>query len=271
MKRLCECAGMSRQNYYKARRRRQRRSVDEGLVKDLVEAVRRHHPRMGGLKLHHLLKDDLREAGVCIGRDRFFEVLRRQGLLVEPRRKSPRTTNSRHGLPVFRNRINAMVINEPNMVWVCDITYIRTREGFLYLSLVTDIYSKKIVGYHLGRTLEAGDALKALKMALKTLPDGKTPVHHSDRGCQYCSHEYVEVLKEHGLAISMTEENHCAENSIAERTNGILKNEYYIDVEFRNGADARKAVDQTIHLYNTQRPHRSLELRTPEKVHRRVA
>lgn len=271
MNALCSCAGMSRQNYYKTHNRRQRRMVDEGLVRDLVVAIRMEQPRMGGLKLHHLLKDDLRAAGISLGRDRFFEVLGNQGLLLEPRRKSPCTTNSRHSLPVFPNLIKTMDINEPNMVWVCDITYIRTRDGFLYLSLITDIYSKKIVGYHLGRTLEAADALKALKMALKHLPKGKTPIHHSDRGCQYCSHEYVEELEKSGLTVSMTEENHCAENSIAERVNGILKDEYYIDVEFHSADDARKAVDQSIHLYNTMRPHRSLKLRTPAAVHSRAA
>lgn len=271
MKTLCQCAGMSRQNFYKAHRARARRKVDEGLVKNLVQAMRKEHPRMGGLKLHYLLKDDLLEAGVRLGRDRFFEVLGSQGLLIEPRRKGPRTTNSRHSLPVFSNLIKTMEITGPNQVWVCDITYIRTREGFLYLYLITDIYSKKIVGHHLGRTLETADALKALKMALKHLPKGKLPIHHSDRGCQYCSHEYVGELKKNGLAISMTEENHCAENSIAERVNGILKNEYYLDADFRTEADARKAVDQTVYLYNTKRPHRSLELCTPEAMHREVA
>jgi transposase InsO family protein len=262
---------MSRQNYYKVRIARERRMVDEGLIRDLVQATRKEHPRLGGFKLHYLLKDELLEAGVRIGRDRFFEVLGNQGLLLEPRRKAPRTTNSRHSLPVFPNLIKTMEITGPNQVWVCDITYIRTREGFLYLYLITDIYSKKIVGYHLGRTLEAADAIKALRMALKHLPEDEHPIHHSDRGCQYCSHEYVEVLRESGLAISMTEENHCAENSIAERVNGILKNEYYIDAEFRTEAAAAKAVEQTVYLYNTKRPHRSLKLCTPEAVHSRAA
>mgnify|MGYP006294595789 CR=1 FL=1 len=271
MKRICECAGMSRQNYYKARKARERRKVDEGLVRDLVQATRKEHPRMGGLKPHSLLKDELLEADVRLGRDRFFEVLGNQGLLLQPRRKTPQTTNSRHSLPLFPNLIKTMEITGPNQVWVCDITYIRTREGFLYLYLVTDIYSKKIVGYHLARTLETSDALKALKMALKELPEGKLPIHHSDRGCQYCSHEYVGELKKSGLAVSMTEENHCAENSIAERVNGILKNEYYLDVEFHTEATAGKAVDQTVYLYNTKRPHRSLKLCTPKAVHGEAA
>jgi transposase InsO family protein len=226
---------------------------------------------MGGLKLHSLLKDELLKADVRIGRDRFFEVLGNQGLLLQPRRKNPRTTNSRHSLPIFPNLIKTMEIAEPNLIWVSDITYIRTREGFLYLYLITDIYSKKIVGYHLGRTLEAADALKALKMALKDLPKGKLPIHHSDRGCQYCSHEYVGELKKSGLTVSMTEENHCAENSIAERVNGILKDEYFLDAEFSTETAAGKAVDQTVYLYNTERPHRSLELRTPEAVHNVMA
>lgn len=268
---LCSCAGMSRQNYYKTHKRRQRRKVDEGLVRDLVVGIRNEHPRMGGLKLHSILNDDLCEAGVRLGRDLFFEVLRNQGLLLKPRRKSPRTTNSRHSLPVYPNLIKTMEITGPNQVWVCDITYIRTRGGFLYLSLITDIYSKKIVGYHLGRTLEAANSIKALKMALKQLPEGAHPIHHSDRGCQYCSHEYIKELNKRGLPVSMTEENHCAENSIAERVNGILKNEYYIDVEFRAEADAGKSVNQAVYFYNTKRPHRALKLRTPVAVHSSAA
>lgn len=271
MKTLCECVGMSRQNFYKTHRARERRKVDEELIRVLVENMRKEHPRMGGLKMHHLLKEDLLDAGISIGRDRFFEVLGNLGLLLEPRRTVPHTTNSRHSLPVFVNLIKTMEVTGPNQVWVADITYIRTREGFLYLYLITDMYSKKIVGYHLGKSLKTADALMALKMALKDLPDGELPIHHSDRGCQYCSHEYVEELKESGLKISMTEENHCAENAMAERVNGILKNEYYLDAEFRTETDAHKAVDQTIYLYNVKRPHRSLKLRTPETVHRKVA
>ena len=271
VKKLCTKADMTRQNFYKSREARQRKTVDEHFIKTLVEAERRVQPRLGGLKLHTLLRPDLVAAGVSIGRDRFFEALRNQGLLLEPLPKAPRTTNSRHNLPVFMNLIKDLEVTRPNQVWVSDITYIRTSETFLYLNLITDKYSRKIVGYYLGRTLEASDTLKALDMALKDLPEGVQPIHHSDRGSQYCSHTYVKRLQSYGLSISMTEENHCAENALAERMNGILKQEYYLKGAFRSESQARKAVDEAINLYNTRRPHRSLNLCTPEQVHRTAA
>lgn len=268
---LCNGVGMSRQNYYKARKVRQRGQVDEHLVKTLVDQERSIQPRLGGLKLHHMLRDELAAAGVKLGRDRFFEVLRNQGLLLEPLPKAPRTTNSKHSLPVFTNLIKDMELTGANQVWISDITYIRTRENFLYLSLITDKYSRKVVGYHLGETLETRDTIKALRMALKALPEGAKPIHHSDRGCQYCSHDYVKELKAHGLRVSMTEENHCAENAQAERVNGILKQEYFLNYQFRNSQHARRAVDQAVRLYNGRRPHRSLKMCTPEEKHRQAA
>jgi len=258
---------MSPQNFYKSRKIRQRKKVNELLVKRLVEAERAVQPRLGGLKLHSMFREELAAEDVRLGRDRFFDVLRNQALLLEPLPKAPRTTNSAHSLPVFTNLVKDLELTGPNQVWVSDITYIRTREDFAYLSLITDKYSKKIVGYHLGQTLSAEDTLEALNMAIATLPEGVRPIHHSDRGCQYCSHEYVKGLKDQGLAISMTEEDHCAENAMAERMNGILKQEYFLNYEFRTVAQARRAVDEAVRLYNTRRPHRSLNLRTPEQVH----
>lgn len=271
IKSLCNASGMSRQNYYKARKSRQRKAVDESLVKDLVVAERGLQPRIGGLKLHSMLKDELDAAGVSLGRDRFFEVLRNQALLLEPLPKAPRTTNSNHSLPVFTNLIKELEITGPNQVWVADITYIRTCEDFVYLSLITDKYSRKVVGYHVGKTLETQDTLKALRMALGELPKGVYPIHHSDRGCQYCSHEYVRELKNSGLKVSMTEEDHCAENAMAERVNGILKQEYFLNYTFQSVKQVNKAVDEAVWLYNRRRPHRSLKLKTPESIHRKAA
>lgn len=268
---LCENVGMSRQNFYKTRTSRRRRRVDEQFVKQLVEAERAQQPRLGGLKLHSMLREVLAAEGIHLGRDRFFEVLKNQSLLLEPLPKAPRTTNSAHSLPVFTNLVKELKLSAPNQVWISDITYIRTREGFVYLSLITDKYSRKVVGYHLGRTLETQETLKALKMALSDLPCGVHPIHHSDRGSQYCSHEYVNELKKYGLGISMTEVDHCAENAQAERVNGILKQEYILNDEFRSTKQARRAVDEAVHLYNQYRPHRSLNLQTPEQVHRKVA
>lgn len=264
---LCVKTGMSRQNFYKGRKQRVRREADAGLIEELVKAERAVQPRLGGRKLHVILKPKLKEAGIELGRDLFFEVLSERGLLLEPLPKAPRTTNSRHSLPVFRNRVAAMELTGPNQVWVSDITYIRTDEGFLYLSLITDAWSRKIVGYHAGDTLETEGCLNALERAVKELVDGIFPVHHSDRGCQYCSHLYTGRLREYGLGISMTEEMHCYENAKAERVNGILKQEYYLGSCFRTKKQVVEAVDQAVYLYNTRRPHMALKYKTPDAAH----
>jgi transposase InsO family protein len=262
---------MSRQNYYKERKQRRRKEVDGGLIERLVRKERAVQPRLGGRKLLHMLKPQLARAGITIGRDRFFGVLRAKRLLLEPLPATPRTTDSRHSLPVFHNLVKDLTLDGPNRAWVADITYIRTDEGFLYISLVTDLWSRKIVGYHAGATLEAEGALRALEMALAELPQGAVPVHHSDRGCQYCSHRYVETLRERGLAVSMTEDLHCYENANAERLNGILKQEYGLGVALRNKKQAFRAIDEAVLLYNTRRPHFALDFETPEIRHRRVA
>jgi len=259
---------MSRQNYYARRRQRQRREVDEQLVAELVQRERRLQPRLGTRKLYHLLRPELEQAGVRLGRDRLFEALRQRDLLLRPvPAPYPCTTQSAHNLPVFRNLLQETVVERPNQVWVSDLTYLRTREGFLYLSLITDRYSRKIVGAHAEESLEALGCVQALEGALKELPAGVYPIHHSDQGSQYCSHEYVNRLQERGLTISMTESNHCAENALAERMNGILKQEYGLGVEFATKADARRAVSQGVWLYNHKRPHTKLGYRVPAKVH----
>jgi putative transposase len=268
---LCARVGMSRQNYYAARRLRQRRQIDEALILELVRRERQMQPRLGGRKLLHLLSTDLEEAGVQIGRDRFFELLAESDLLVVPKPGTPRTTNSRHSLPVFGNLLAGKALCAPNEAWVSDLTYIRTDEGFLYAALITDAYSRKIVGAHIGDSLEAEGCLLALDQALGALPAGKQPIHHSDRGCQYCCHEYVERLQARGLQISMTQVMHCYENAQAERVNGILKQEYELDRRFRTKAQARKAFEQAVWLYNHRRPHLRLDYRFPADVHREAA
>jgi transposase InsO family protein len=268
---LCDRVGMSRQNYYAARRLRQCRDVDEALILELVRRERRRQPRLGGRKLRHLLQTDLAEAGVNVGRDRFFEVLAEHDLLVVPKPGAPHTTNSRHALPVFHNLLAGMRLQAPNEAWVSDLTYIRTDEGFLYAALITDAYSRMIVGSHIGDNLEAEGCLRALDQALRALPEGKHPIHHSDRGCQYCCHAYVERLQARGLGISMTEILHCYENAMAERVNGILKQEYEMDRTFRTKAQARAAFQQAVWLYNHRRPHLMLQYRFPADVHEEVA
>jgi len=262
---------MSRQNYYAARRFRQSREVDEALILELVRRERRMQPRIGGRKLRHLLKADLTEANVSVGRDRFFELLAEHDLLVAPKPGTPHTTNSRHSLPVFHNLLAGKTWQKPNQAWVSDLTYIRTEEGFLYAALITDVYSRKIVGFHIGDTLEAEGCLQALDMATRELPDGKRPIHHSDRGCQYCCHEYVKRLQAREMAISMTEVQHCYENALAERVNGILKQEYAMDQTFRKKVHAIAALEQAVWLYNHRRPHTMLNYRFPADVHKEAA
>jgi transposase InsO family protein len=259
---------MSRQNYYARRRRRQRRQVEGDLVAGLVQRERRLQPRLGTRKLHHRLKAELKAAGVRLGRDRLFEELRNRDLLLLPvRAPYPHTTQSRHNLPVFRNRIRELELREPNQVWVSDLSYLRTREGFLYLALITDKYSRKIVGWHVGDTLEAVGCVRALERAFRDLPVQAKPIHHSDQGSQYCCHEYVNRLRDRGLGISMTESDHCAENALAERMNGILKQEYGLGEELPSKVGAKAAVEQAVWLYNTQRPHTALGYRVPAEVH----
>jgi putative transposase len=259
---------MTPQNYYARRRAWCRQEVDVQLVLELARTEREHQPRLGVRKLYHMIGVELRAAGVKMGRDRLFEELRKVGLLVEIKRSAwPKTTQFDPTLPVFKNLSKRCRVTGRNQVWVADITYIRTEEAFLYLGLITDKWSRKIVGYHLGETLETRTVLKALAMALSGLAPGERPIHHSDRGCQYASHAYVKAVQQAGMRMSMTEENHSAENALAERVNGILKQEYYLDADFETGLAARHATVEGIHLYNYHRPHTSLRLRTPGSVH----
>jgi transposase InsO family protein len=265
---LCELARMSPQNYYARRSVRSRREVDLGLVLALVQAEREQQPRLGVRKLYHLIAPELKAAGVRLGRDRLFKELGKAGWLVTRKPAEwPKTTHVDPNLPVFKNLIKRLAATGPNQVWVADITYIRTQEAFLYLGLITDRWSRKIVGYHLGETLESKQVLKALVMALKGLKGSERPIHHSDRGCQYACHAYVRAVQQAGLTMSMTEKNHSAENALAERVNGILKQEYWLDANFENGGHARQATAHGIRMYNTRRPHTALKLATPEQVH----
>lgn len=268
---LCRRAGMSRQNYYSRRRQRQRREVDADLVLQLVRDERRQQPRLGGRKLRCLIGERLEAHDVEIGRDRLFRLLAENDLLIARKPGQPRTTNSRHSLPVFTNLVAGKELTGPNQAWASDLTYVRTDQGFLFASLITDMFSRKIVGSVISDTLEAEGCLKALEMALKDLPDGARPIHHSDRGSQYCCHLYVERLQKAGLGISMTQEMHCYENALAERVNGILKQEYEMDSTFRTKEQARVAFEQSVWLYNYRRPHMSLKFHFPAEVHRPAA
>lgn len=260
-------AGMSRQNYYKARRIRNRRQFDESLVLSLVRRERKIQSRLGCRKLLYLLRSEFSRAGVSIGRDRFFALLGQHKLLIRRRSRRCITTNSNHGFRVYKNLLKDLVLTAPNQALVSDITYIRTDEGFMYLALVMDAYSRAIVGYDCSDSLESQGALCALSMALRKLPANSCAIHHSDRGCQYCSKSYIKKLQRRGLSVSMTEENHCYENSQAERLNGILKHEYGLGDRFCSKSEALSCVTEAVKLYNYRRPHQALDYRCPFEVH----
>lgn len=267
MTEICRRVGMSRQNYYAVRRQRRRRAVDEELVVGLVQGERQQQPRLGGRKLRHVLAQPMKEAGVKLGRDRFFGVLRRAGLLVAAKPRAKRTTQSRHSLPVFGNLLKGRELTGSNQAWVSDLTYVRTLEGFAFLAVIMDAWSRKLVGVHVGDSLESIGCQKALREALAGLPEGVHPIHHSDRGCQYCCHEYVDLLREAGMGVSMTEELHCYENAQAERVIGILKGEYELDQTFVTKQQVRQVVREVVQTYNERRPHTALGYQVPAAVH----
>lgn len=259
---------MSRQNYYKVRRVRNRRWIDEQFVLELVKRERCSQPRLGTRKLLRILGNEFSSASVRIGRDRLFDVLRRCKMLILRRRAfRPRTTDSRHRFGYYANLLKDKVLTSSRQAVVSDITYIRTDEGFMYVSLVMDAYSRAIVGYDCSQSLAVEGALGAMKMAVRHLGDCRNVIHHSDRGLQYCCGEYVKLLKESGMSISMTQENHCYENASAERLNGILKQEYGLGNCFLRKSDVAGALREAVELYNWRRPHQSLGYRTPMEVH----
>lgn len=260
--------GISRQAVYKKYERRSRREIDEECVIQLVKRERLLQPKLGCRKLRVLLGADLEEMGIRIGRDRFFKLLKQKGLLIKRRRKgAPRTTNAMHRFRAYPNLLKGLLLTKAHEAWVSDITYVRTEEGWLYVFLISDAFSRKIVGIAVGVTLEAKWSVQALMMAMKQLPVMAVTIHHSDRGIQYSCDDYVKILESRGIRISMTEENHCAENAQAERLNGILKQEYGLGETFLTKEQALAAIKEAVNLYNERRPHTSLGYRIPAEVH----
>ena len=213
------------------------------------------------------LQQDFENQKVKVGRDTLFKVLRKHKMLTLRKKYSCRTTNSHHRFYKYKNSIKDVEITKPNQVWASDITYIRTVKGFCYLALITDMYSRKIVGYDLSDSLELKGCVRALNKAIYKAKNIKGLTHHSDRGIQYCSNVYTQILKRKRIDISMTEENHCYENAMAERVNGILKGEFYLDQTFTNVAHAKRAAKNAINLYNEIRLHLSLDYKTPNMVY----
>ncbi|KUG13592.1 integrase [Elizabethkingia sp. HvH-WGS333] len=259
-------SGINRQVYYrKINSFHKKRGIADQVV-DLVTQERRVQPKLGTRKLYFILKNKLRD--LKVGRDNFFDILRANHLLIIPKRSYHVTTHSHHRFRKHPNLIKEMEITEPEKVWVSDITYIGKREKPCYLSLITDAYSKKIVGFDVSDSLATEGTLRALKMAQKNrIHKKKSLIHHSDRGLQYCSDEYQFLLKKYGAKCSMTQNSDPYENAIAERVNGILKQEFSIDTMHLDLPMMRKVVTEVIYIYNNQRPHLSNHMLTPNQMH----
>jgi len=259
--------GLDRQVYYRSIKRHKSSQSKASKVIKLVEDIRVKMPKLGGRKLYFLLKEPLRS--LKIGRDKFFDILRANHLLIIPKRSYCITTNSHHRFRKHKNLILDYSINKPNQVWVADITYIGNRKKPSYLSLITDAYSKKIVGYHVADNLNTESSLVALRKALKNNNIEKEPlIHHSDRGLQYCSNEYQRILKKYQLKCSMTQNSDPYENAVAERVNGILKQEFDIDKYDIETSLRRTIVNEAIGIYNELRPHFSNHYLTPNQMHK---
>lgn len=264
---ICSLFGKSRQGWHDAQRRDAHGMLQETFVLKLVEEIRRGMPRIGTQKLHYMLENSFKEHGIKLGRDKFYDLMEQHGYLLRYRRRNPYTTNSHHRFKKYPNLIRDLQLTASGQLWVSDITYIRSGDGFNYLSLVTDAYSRKIVGYSLWPNLESAGAIKALEMALMGKARSKNIIHHSDRGVQYCCNDYVQCIENAGIQLSMTEKGDPYENAIAERVNGILKTEFGLSERFASNSQAQDAVNKAIDMYNNHRPHASCDYLTPTLAH----
>jgi transposase InsO family protein len=268
---LCKWFGISRQAYYKHEWNLAEDVFHHDLVLEEVKKIRQRHSRMGARKLQEMLRPFMLEHGIKMGRDAFFELLATYGMLIRIRRRNIRTTFSNHWLRKYPNLIIDFVPSKPNELWVSDISHWKTSDNLFYLHLITDAYSRKIVGFQVSVTLMGSETIKALKMALRELKNsykgGFQLIHHSDRGTQYCANSYVNLLKKKQIRISMTQNGDPLENAIAERVNGIIKEEYLLNYQCDNINDAKKLLAKAVSLYNEERPHSSIGNHTPQFVH----
>jgi putative transposase len=262
----CTLFGIDRQVYYRRIKRRIIKQDKAQLAVNMVLEIRAQMPRIGSKKLYYLLNKDLKT--LKIGRDKFIDILRANHLLILPKRSYHITTNSHHRFRKYKNQLLDLQINKPEQVWVSDITYIGKRDKPCYLSLITDAYSKKIVGYNVSDNLNTESSLVALKLAVKQRKNKEIPlIHHSDRGLQYCANEYQKLLSKNNIKPSMTQNSDPYENAVAERINGILKQEFYIDKYNKDLPIMKQIIKETIDVYNGKRPHISNHMLTPNQMH----
>jgi len=236
----------------------------------MVQEVRHRQPRIGTRKLYYLLRTELQSLPHKMGRDGLFTLLRDNGLLIHRKRRTCYTTNAAHGLRIYPNLLQDIEITAPDQVYASDITYVRSREGFYYLSLLSDLYSRKILGYYLSNDLSAYGPLTVLRRCLRNL-QLRTDIHlihHSDRGIQYCSRSYIRLLQQKGVLISMSKAGNPYDNAIMERIIGILKEEFLLNVTFNDKGEALRSIKDAVTIYNEERPHLSLHYKTPENVYK---
>lgn len=269
--RFCRLLGLTRQSYYQHFWQEELVSIEHELVLQRVLEIRENHRHIGTRKLYEMLQPFLLEHQIKIGRDALFDLLASNCLLVRRKKRKITTTDSYHRFKKYPNLIRDFVPQKSNQLWVSDITYWKISNGFVYISFITDAYSRKIVGYHVAQTMEAVETIEALKMAISGFlnePDCPFQLtHHSDRGMQYCSDMYVRLLKNNNINISMTENGDPLENAIAERINGIIKEEYLNDYTVDTIEQARELLSAVVKLYNNERPHQSIGFLTPNQVH----
>ena len=232
---LAELLGYKKQSYYKKIKLDEQRDITESLVLSLVKEKRKLWKKGSGRNLHAALQKDFKKHNIKIGRDKFFGMLRENGLLIKKKQRRTRTTFSCHHFHKYPNLIKDLSVERVNQVIVTDITYLylRDSDSFAYLFLVTDLFSRKILGYKVSDNLSAKSAVEALTMAFNNMTDIDDAIHHSDRGIQYCSHEYTGLLKQHGIRISMTENSDPLENAVAERINKTVKEEFTEDKQIK--------------------------------------
>lgn len=260
--------GYSRQYVYKQAKTRSEKAIERAAVKQLVDRERKILPRIGTRKLHYLISGDLRAMGLKYGRDKLFALMQYYELGITPRRRYIQTTMSRHWMRKWPDIVKGIAIDYPDQVWVSDITYLKTEQGNCYLNMITDAFSRKIVGYAVEDNMEVSSMIGALKMAIKQRKQPHySTIHHSDRGLQYCSREYVQMAAENHIQLSMTENGDPYENALAERMNRTIKEEFGMDKVLKSKDQVKELVEESILLYNQKRPHLALKMKTPEQVY----
>lgn len=264
---LCRLFGKTRHAYYDSIWRKENSLVKEDVILQEVAKIRKDLPRLGTRKLHYVLQAKLVSHQISFGRDYLFDLLSEHKLLIRQRKRKAITTDSRHWMRKYSNLVKGLVVTRPEQVWVSDITYIRLTNQWGYLSLITDAYSRKIMGFSFRQDLAAEGCIDALKMALSQRVYNDTIIHHSDRGSQYCSHNYVDVLLKNNIAISMTENGDPYENALAERVNGIIKTEFNLYSSSLGFEQTANQINRSIKAYNELRPHASCDYLTPNQAH----